>query len=282
MSGKELGKDYQRRHVRRLRQRPRSSNLFKLRRRGNRKEVDFDDKRLRDGVADNLRKYDLTESESLLFGTGFGVTPDVSEGPTARSTSCPTARASCTRSRASSPRMRGRRRIRRRPRVACRAVKERIDELARQITQLREAYYDGADQDERRGVRRARGRAARAARRAPGPDARPEPARAGRRARRAACAGAPQPADALAREGDPARAGRRLPGSLPRPAGRRDAEARRLQPRARLRGRPPRAGDHPRGRDDGRRRDRAGPGAGRRRAGQGRAWTAASRSAARP
>ena len=34
-----------------------------------------------DGVADNIRKYDLTESETLLFGTGFGVTPDVRESP---------------------------------------------------------------------------------------------------------------------------------------------------------------------------------------------------------
>ena len=38
--------------------------------------------RLRDGVADNLRKYDLTESETLLFGSNFGVTPEVKESPT--------------------------------------------------------------------------------------------------------------------------------------------------------------------------------------------------------
>src|SRR3954468_18707446 len=39
--------------------------------------------------------------------------------------------------------MRGRR-VRRRPRVAYGHVKERIEELARQITDLRAAYYDGA------------------------------------------------------------------------------------------------------------------------------------------
>src|SRR5215207_62924 len=59
----------------------RGSNLFKLDVERNRKGFDFDDRRLRDGVADNLRKYELTESESLLFGTGFGVTPDVRESP---------------------------------------------------------------------------------------------------------------------------------------------------------------------------------------------------------
>ena len=85
----------------------------------------------------------------------------------------------------------------------------------------------GRDEGRRRRLRRARGRAAHAARRAPGAHARPEPARAGRRAARAARAGAPQPADALAREGDHARAGRRVLRALPRPAGRRDAEARR-------------------------------------------------------
>jgi aldose sugar dehydrogenase len=47
----------------------------------NRKQIDPDDRRLRDRVADNFLKYDLTESETLLFGTGFGVTPDVRESP---------------------------------------------------------------------------------------------------------------------------------------------------------------------------------------------------------
>jgi hypothetical protein len=40
-----------------------------------------DDPRLEDRVADNFSKFDGTESESLLFGTNFGVTPDVLSGP---------------------------------------------------------------------------------------------------------------------------------------------------------------------------------------------------------
>jgi glucose/arabinose dehydrogenase len=59
----------------------RGSNLFRLPIHGNRKRVAPDDARLRDRVADNLRKYEMTESESLLFGEGFGVTPDVRESP---------------------------------------------------------------------------------------------------------------------------------------------------------------------------------------------------------
>jgi aldose sugar dehydrogenase len=59
----------------------RGGNIFRLPIDSNRKEIDPDDKRLRDRVADNLDKYEMTESESLLFGTGFGVTPDVRESP---------------------------------------------------------------------------------------------------------------------------------------------------------------------------------------------------------
>ena len=59
----------------------RGSNIFRLPIDRNRKEIDPNDRRLRDRVADNLRKYELTESESLLFGTGFGVTADVRESP---------------------------------------------------------------------------------------------------------------------------------------------------------------------------------------------------------
>ena len=40
----------------------------------------FSDARLDDRVADNLDKYDLTESESLLFGTGFGISTDIVTG----------------------------------------------------------------------------------------------------------------------------------------------------------------------------------------------------------
>ena len=59
----------------------RGSNLFRVPIHGTRKKIDPDDARLRDRVADNIRKYDMTESESLLFGEGFGVTPDVRESP---------------------------------------------------------------------------------------------------------------------------------------------------------------------------------------------------------
>ena len=41
----------------------------------------FSDPRLDDRVADNLDKYDLTESESLLFGQNFGVVTDIQTGP---------------------------------------------------------------------------------------------------------------------------------------------------------------------------------------------------------
>ena len=41
----------------------------------------LDDPRLADLVADNLGKFDITESESLLFGRDFGVTTDIQTGP---------------------------------------------------------------------------------------------------------------------------------------------------------------------------------------------------------
>ena len=58
-----------------------NDTLFRLPIDNNRKEIDPDDRRLKDRVADNIRKYELTESESLVFGTGFGVSPDVRESP---------------------------------------------------------------------------------------------------------------------------------------------------------------------------------------------------------
>jgi len=39
------------------------------------------DSALEDEVADNLNKFDITESESLLFGRGFGVGTDIQTGP---------------------------------------------------------------------------------------------------------------------------------------------------------------------------------------------------------
>jgi aldose sugar dehydrogenase len=56
-------------------------NLFRLEVDKSRRGFEFADRRLRDGVADNLRKYDITESETLLFGQNFGVTPDVQSSP---------------------------------------------------------------------------------------------------------------------------------------------------------------------------------------------------------
>ena len=47
----------------------------------NRRSIDVDDPRLKDRVADNLAKNDITESESLVFGTNFGVGTDVETGP---------------------------------------------------------------------------------------------------------------------------------------------------------------------------------------------------------
>jgi glucose/arabinose dehydrogenase len=59
----------------------RGGHIFRLDIENNRKEVDVDDRRLRDRVADNNNKYDITESETLLFGENFGVTPDLQESP---------------------------------------------------------------------------------------------------------------------------------------------------------------------------------------------------------
>jgi aldose sugar dehydrogenase len=48
---------------------------------GNRRKIAVDDPRLEDRVADNLRKFEITESESLQFGSGFGVGTDIQTGP---------------------------------------------------------------------------------------------------------------------------------------------------------------------------------------------------------
>jgi glucose/arabinose dehydrogenase len=55
--------------------------LFHFNLTGNRKKIAVDDPRLEDRVADNLEKFEITESESLLFGTGFGVGTDIQTGP---------------------------------------------------------------------------------------------------------------------------------------------------------------------------------------------------------
>jgi glucose/arabinose dehydrogenase len=56
-------------------------NLFRFNLTGNRRKVGVDDPRLNDGVADNAFKFDITESESLLFGRNFGVATDIQTGP---------------------------------------------------------------------------------------------------------------------------------------------------------------------------------------------------------
>jgi glucose/arabinose dehydrogenase len=55
--------------------------LFRFNLTGNRRAIAVDDPRLNDRVADNLGPNDLTESESLVFGTGFGVVTDIETGP---------------------------------------------------------------------------------------------------------------------------------------------------------------------------------------------------------
>jgi glucose/arabinose dehydrogenase len=56
-------------------------NLFRFNITGNRGKIAVDDPRLEDRVADNVAKFDITESESLLFGSGFGVGTDIHTGP---------------------------------------------------------------------------------------------------------------------------------------------------------------------------------------------------------
>ena len=55
--------------------------LFHFNLTGNGRKIAVDDPRLEDRVADNLEKYDITESETLLFGTGFGIGTDIHTGP---------------------------------------------------------------------------------------------------------------------------------------------------------------------------------------------------------
>jgi glucose/arabinose dehydrogenase len=55
--------------------------LFRFKLTGNRRRIAVDDPLLEDRVADNLAKFDITESESLLFGKNFGVATDIQTGP---------------------------------------------------------------------------------------------------------------------------------------------------------------------------------------------------------
>jgi aldose sugar dehydrogenase len=55
--------------------------LFRLNLTGNRRRIGVDDSRLEDRVADNTAKFDATESETLRFGSGFGVGTDIQTSP---------------------------------------------------------------------------------------------------------------------------------------------------------------------------------------------------------
>jgi len=55
--------------------------LFRFKLTPDRLHFAFSDPRLNDLVADNLDKFDITESESLLIGRDFGITTDIETGP---------------------------------------------------------------------------------------------------------------------------------------------------------------------------------------------------------
>ncbi|HEX8096895.1 MAG TPA: PQQ-dependent sugar dehydrogenase, partial [Pyrinomonadaceae bacterium] len=55
--------------------------LFRFRLTADRQHFTFGDTRLNDFVADNLDKFDIAESESLLIGRDFGITTDIETGP---------------------------------------------------------------------------------------------------------------------------------------------------------------------------------------------------------
>jgi glucose/arabinose dehydrogenase len=59
----------------------RGGHLFHFNLTGNRRMIGVNDPRLEDRVADNLAKFEITESETLLFGTNFGVGTDIRTGP---------------------------------------------------------------------------------------------------------------------------------------------------------------------------------------------------------
>ena len=55
--------------------------LFRFNLTGNRNKVAVDDPLLEDRVMDNATFYDMTEGETLLFGTHFGIVTDIQTGP---------------------------------------------------------------------------------------------------------------------------------------------------------------------------------------------------------
>lgn len=59
---------------------PAGGPLFRFNLSGDRQAFAFSDSRLNDRVADNAAKRDLTESESLMIGQGFGIITDIKTG----------------------------------------------------------------------------------------------------------------------------------------------------------------------------------------------------------
>src|ERR687895_1239616 len=60
---------------------PLGGPLFHFNLTGNRRNVAVDDRRLEDRVADNVDFHAMTESETLLIGTDFGIVTDIETGP---------------------------------------------------------------------------------------------------------------------------------------------------------------------------------------------------------
>ena len=56
-------------------------HLFRFNLTRDRRDIDIDDPRLHDKVADNVGKWEGTESETLLFGRDFGTATDIQTGP---------------------------------------------------------------------------------------------------------------------------------------------------------------------------------------------------------
>ncbi len=82
MSGRGLGPQYQGDlFVGAARTTLEGGYLFHFNLTGNRRRIGVDDPRLRDRVADNTDKFDITESQSLLIGRNFGVGTDIHTGP---------------------------------------------------------------------------------------------------------------------------------------------------------------------------------------------------------
>jgi aldose sugar dehydrogenase len=82
LSGRALGPQYDGDlFVGASRPMPEGGYLFRFNLTGNRRTVGTDNAALSDRVADNNAKFDMTESESLLFGRNFGVVTDIHTGP---------------------------------------------------------------------------------------------------------------------------------------------------------------------------------------------------------